>query len=362
MERYQPKEMNIFYSLTPQSGVNVVKTLAADYVGALVDPFMPALPDVARRASTMIGNGVDRAQKLRRGWMNPLTFPLAGELNTESAARWAARCLGGTNTPTVVTAATSWDIVTLMQPKSQGRFGKMTSLGFYIGGYDFMFPVGTGKFTASFSADNPVTFAADMVNPGYYTRIGSLTAGAGVLVPSTIPVAPTHHLMHPAATKVTFSDGTTRDYAADGDLISGSCSFDNQMKIRMIPGDPFITASTDPLFRKKGAYARDMHHGDRVPAASLVVAMTSDLRQWTLAQNGTDVTSLTYLFRSEDPISTSPEYYEFEWQFPLNELETVTTGTDGDDAALTLNFYPKTDPTTGSYVIQRVRTDVATLS
>lgn len=362
MERWQLKDENIFYSLTPQTSVNAVKTLAADYVGALVNATMPPLPDVAKRASNMVGNGVERAQKLKKGWMIPRTFSLGGELNCESAARWGIRNLGGTTTPTAVTADQSYDQVTLMQPKSQGRIAKMTSLGFYLGGYDYIFPVGVGKYSINFEGDNDVTFAADMVNPGFYSRISLIPAGAGILTTANIPAAPNHHLMHPAATRVTFSDGTTRDYAADGDLISGSCSFDNQMKIRQLPGDPFITPSTDPLFRKKGAYARDIHHGDRIPAATLKCAMTSDLRQWTLAQNGTDITSLTYLFRGEDPIGATPEYYEFEWVYPLSEIESVSSDTDGDDAALVMNFYPKTDPVTGSYLIQRVRTDAATMS
>jgi hypothetical protein len=247
-----------------------------------------------------------------------------------------------------------------MMPKSAGRFPKMTSIGFLNAGngYDFLFPAAVAKFGISFEGENDVAFQADMMTPGYFQRIGTLTPGAGVLVPGTVPAAPDHHLMHPAGTKVTFSDGLTRDYGADGDLISGSCSFDNQMKYRPLINDPFY----DPTDRRKGAYARDIHHGDRVPMATLKVAMTSDQRQWALAQAGTDITNLTFLFRGEDKIGASPEWYEFEWVYPLCEIEGVDADTDGDDLAVTMRFYPKADPVTGSYVVQRVRTGVATMS
>jgi hypothetical protein len=168
------------------------------------------------------------------------------------------------------------------------------------------------------------------------------------------PAPPDHHLMHPAATKVTFSNGVTIDFAADGDLISGACSLDNQIVVKQRPGDPFLLASN----RKAGAYARDIHRGQRVPAARLKVALAPDLSGFVMAQNGTEITSLIYLFRGEDPIGAAANnlFYEYEWKCPVSEIESVQSDPDGDDAAVTMNFYPKTDAVTGGYWIQRVRT------
>ena len=215
--------------------------------------------------------------------------------------------------------------------------------------------------TAIVAAANDATMNVNIAN-GTCTGLtaaptsANTTAGAApaVIVP---PTPPSHHLMHPAATKVTFSDGTTRDFAADGDLIGGACGLDNQIVVRQMPGDPFLLASN----RKAGAYARDIHRGARVPSASLKINPGTANLGFIIAQNGTDITSLTFLFRSEDPIGATPYFYEFEWKCMLAEIETVQSNPDGGDAAVMLNFYPKADAITGGYFIQRIRTDLATI-
>lgn len=184
------------------------------------------------------------------------------------------------------------------------------------------------------------------------------TAGAtgAALVP---PAPPEHHLMHPAATKVTFSNGQTIDFASDGDLISGACGLDNQVIVKQLPGDPFLVPSN----RKSGAYSRDTHRQTRVPSARIKTALDSKLKAFVMAQNGSDITSLTYLFRGEDSIGDSANgyFHEYEWKSPLSEIETVQSDPDGEDAAVTINFYPKTDPVTGGYWIQRIRTADSTI-
>lgn len=202
--------------------------------------------------------------------------------------------------------------------------------------------------TMNLSIDNGTCTGLTSALTSTNTRAGSVTAS--VIVP---PTPPTHHLMHPAATRVTFSDGTTRDFAADGDLISGACGLDNAIVVRQMPGDPFLVPSN----RKAGAYARDIHRGARVPTASLKINPGTANLPFILAQNGTAITSLTYLFRSEDPIGATAFFYEFEWKCMLAEIETVQSNPDGNDAAVMLNFYPEADAITGGYFIQRIRTD-----
>lgn len=185
------------------------------------------------------------------------------------------------------------------------------------------------------------------------------TAGALGTTVITPPTPPEHHLMHPAATRVTFSNGQTIDFAADGDLINGACGLDNQVIVKQLPGDPFLVPSN----RKSGAFSLDTHRQTRVPSARIKVALDATLKAFVMSQSGTDITSLTYLFRGEDPIGASANgyFHEFEWKCPLSEIQTVTSDPDGDDAAVTMNFYPKTDPVTGGYWIQRIRTDDSTI-
>lgn len=369
-DRIQLVDQNIFFGKLPDAAINTPFVLTADMVGGLLNSSMPPIPDVSRSADTMVGAGTERAQKLRKGWMIPTQISVGGLLNTETAARFGARALGGTRTVSAeLTPAGSlaFDITTNMQTKAQGRIPKLTTLGYDLGGYKFVYPsMAVSSYEISFEGENDVTWSATLTNTGLY-RLNSLAAtlvangfsaamaAALEINPVIVPPAPPdHHLMHPAATKVTFSNGSTIDFAADGDLISGACSLDNQVVVKQRPGDPFILAAN----RKAGAYARDIHRGQRVPAARLKVALDPALRAFVMAQNGTDITSLTYLFRSEDGIGAAANnyFYEYEWKCPLSEIETVVSDPDGDDAAHTINFYPKTDAVTGGYWIQRIRT------
>jgi len=374
-DRIQLIDQNIFLSKLAELSVNTPYVLTADFVGGLLNSSMPPIPDVSRTADAMVGDGNERAQKLRKGWLIPTQITVGGLLNTETASRFGNRCLGGTRTPSTEIApvgSLAFDVVTNMQTKAQGRIPKLTTLGYDLGGYRFVHPsVAVSDFQIQFQGEQDVTFTATLINPGLY-KLNALAAtliaagfsadmAAALAIDPVIapPAPPDHHLMHPAATKVTFSNGATIDFAADGDLIAGTCGLNNQVVVKQRPGDPFILAGN----RKAGAYARDIHRGTRIPMASLHVALDPNLRAFVMAQSGTDITSLTYLFRSEDPIGASVNnfFYEFEWKCPLAEIENVQSNPDGDDAAVTMNFYPKADAVTGGYWIQRIRTTDVTI-
>jgi hypothetical protein len=351
--RFQLSDVQAMISTVPETGINVPVTGADDFTGMMLNSMMPPIPELQKTPSTMIGDGVERAQKLRRGWWIPGQITVGGQLNTETAARLGGRNLSGLRTSTeVVAAAGAWDVVTNQQTKAQGRIPKLSAIGFFLGGYDFVWPsMACNNFEITFEGDNDVNFTAALINTGFWQRLGDI-------VPAIVPPAPNYHkLMHPAATRVTFSDGTTIDYATQGDLLSGSCGNGNNMVVRGLPGDPFIV----PGDHMSGAYARDIHRGRRDPTARMKVAMDDALYEFTLARSGQDVTSLTYLFVSDEKIAATAYDYEFEWKFPLAEIQVVRSDTDGDDAAIDLEFYPKKDTVSGAFVIQRVRTDDDTL-
>lgn len=368
-ERFDLIDLNIFISKLAQSALNTPYILTADFVGALVNSMMPPIPDVARTSDQQIGDGKER-RKLKKGWIIPQELPFGGSLNAETAARFGARCLGGSRTVSAELAvgAGAYDITTLMQTKAQGREPKLSTIGFDLGGFKFVYPdMAVESYEMAFSGTEDATWSATLRNTGMHklnllvaaiealgfsaAHAAALAIGAAVIVP---PAAPTHHDMHPAATKVTFHDGvTTVDFAADGDLISGGCSLGNGLVVDQLPGDPFLV----PTERKKGAYARDIHRGARVPAARVKVYLPSDLYAFVLAQNATPITNLTYLFRSDDNIGESAYFYEQEWIAPVGEIESVASDPQGNSGAVTINFYPDTDPVTGGYWKQRTRTD-----
>lgn len=347
--RFQLQDIEAIMNKVPETGINVPRVLTADFVGMRLNAMMPPIPEVQKIPGTMIGDGQERSQHLRRGWNIPMQLTIGGQLNCETAARLGARSLSGTRTSTeVVALAGAFDVVTNQQTKAQGRVPNLTTMAFLLGGYDFLIPsLAVNNFEISFEGENDVNFTANLINTGYFKRLVDITPA---IVP---PAAPAHHLMHPAATKVTFSDGTTIDYANEGDLLSGSCGNGNNVVVRQLPGDPFIT----PGNRQSGAYGRDIHRGRRDPFARLKVAMDASLYEFTLARSGSDITSLTYLFVSDEKIGITAYDYEFEWKFPLCEVQAVASDTDGEDAALNLEFYPKKDAVSGGFAIQRIRTD-----
>lgn len=370
-ERYQLIDTQIFLSKLAETATNTPYVLTADYVGALINSMMPAFPDVNRTGDGHIGDGKER-RKLRRGWINPFQLPIGGSLNCETAARIGNRLLSGTRTASAEltpSGSTAYDVTTIQQTKAQGRIPKLSTIGFDIGAYKFVHAsCAVSSFEIAFNGSGDVTWAAQLMGTGMYKvnllqaaleSAGFTTAQATAIKIGTVlivpPTPPTHHLMHPAATKVTFSDGTTRDFASDGDLIAGGCGMQQNVVVKQLPGDPFIVTGV----RKSGAYARDVHRGTRVPSAQIQVALQSDLRSWVLSQNGTQITSLTYLFRSEEPIGdpVNGYFYEFEWTCPVAEVEAVQSNPDGEDAAIIMSFYPENDPTTDGYWIQRIRTD-----
>lgn len=373
--KFQLIDQNIFLSKLKETAINTPWLTTADFVGGKLNSGMPPIPDVTRTADQMVGDGSERSQKLRKGWLIPIQIPVGGPLNTETAARIATRNLGGTRTPSAEltpVGSLAFDVTTLMQTKAQGRIPAYTTMGYDLGGYKFVYPsLSVTNFEITFEGENDVNWTANLIGTGLY-RINLLEAAlvangftaaqAAVLAINPIivpPAPPEHHLMHPAATKVTFSNGSTIDFAADATLVGGACGLDNQVIVKQQPGDPFLV----PTNRKSGAYSRDTHRQTRVPSARLKVALDETLKPFVISQSGTDITSLTYLFRGEDSIGDPANNYfhEFEWKCPLAEIETVQSDPDGDDAAVTMNFYPKTDPITGGYWIQRIRTNDATI-
>lgn len=369
--KFQMTDQDALLSKVADSAINVGQYLSALFVKMRLNEMMPPLPEVQRIPDNMIGDGTERSMKLRKGWSIPREIPISGLLNTETAARLGTRALGGTRSSVAVTAATSYDVTTLCQTKLQGRVPKLSTLAFLLGGYDFIWPsMGVRDFGIAFDAENNVTFNANLINTGIYrhnaiaadliTRgfdaayAAALENAVPIVAPSTTPE---HHLMHPAATRCTFSNGVTIDFGDEAELLSGTCSLNNNIVVRQLPKDPFLV----PTKRKSGAYARDIHRGKREPLARIKISLNEQLDGFLLAQNGTDITSLIFQFGSDDEIGATPEFYEFEWKFPVAEIETVQSDTDGDDGALTMSFYPKTDAVTGGYVIQRIRTGDATI-
>jgi hypothetical protein len=331
------------------------------------------MPGVETIVSQMVGAGSERPQRLGRGWSELIEFPISGDLNTETGASLGGRHLGGDRTVSAELAvgAGAYDITTKQQRKGQGRTPKMSTIGFDFGSFKYVYPsLAVQAFNISWAGKEKPKFTANMRNTGYWlynataeelealgfdAAFAAAIAIEPVIVP---PVAPVHHTMHPAAVRVTFADSTgTVDYAAEADLLGGQCGMTQEIDIEQGAGDVFFV----PNNRKLGCYARVLHRGDREPSASLDVNWQSDLHAFSLGMNGKEITSLEYLFQSDDHIGNSNYWYEFSWKCAVSQIMSVKSNPKGKKAAATINFYPNPEAVTGAYWEQRIRTHDNTL-
>ncbi|HEX8653109.1 MAG TPA: hypothetical protein VF708_19990 [Pyrinomonadaceae bacterium] len=357
IERYLLPEM-IGYISKVACAVNTIPTTLASYTKFLCDMFQPPIPDVPLIPDGQIGGGSERPRNYRPGWVDPLAFNISGRVNTHITARLGSRCLGGEVSSNAVTAAASYDITTLTQRGSEGRLPKFSAIGFLVGGYDYILNLAVDSMELSFEGDRNVDYTAAVRGTGYHKRA---VADIAAVIPANVSGSEldAYHLMHPAGVVVTFTDGTpaTIDFGADGDLLAGRCSLGQGISINPLPNDSFMDAAD----WYTGAYARDIHRTSRVPVASLDVAVRSDLADFILTQRKKDVTNLIFKFRSADKIGVTTERYEFEWKYPVARLGRVASNPKGDVAAVSMTFEGKPDATDG-FVIQRVRTDLPTIS
>jgi hypothetical protein len=355
MDRFETPRMIAFITNAAQA-INVLPTVNAAYKKFLCDEMMPPSPSAPLIPDGQIGGGTPRSRNWRPGHLRPFQFPITGRLNTHIAARFGSRLLGGEVSSQAVTAAASYDVTTLTRRlDDEGRVPPFSGIGFLIGGYDYVLSLAMNSMEISFDGDRNVDYSCQVFGGGFRREISNNPG----IIPATIDASELdeYHTMVPAGTRVTWYDGQTVNFGTDANILSGACSYGNNIVAMPLPEDPFL----DPADWYSGAYPRDIHITDQDPMARLDIAMTQDFAGYTLAQAKNPVTNLTYLFRSADLIGVTPERFEFEWKYPVARCIAAETGTKGKLATVGLQFYGEPDATDG-LLIQRVRTNLATIS
>lgn len=355
--KHQIDELIGILSKQPETGVNVPRLLTAEFVGMLMDGFMPPLPKPQILTDEdQIGDGNEWGEKLRIGWWLPQQLNYNAKLNTENALRFMLRGLGGTIVDAAVTAAASYDHTGIMQTRAQGRVPKLSTIGYLLGGYDFLHAsMAVNSWDITWEGNNEPKIAVQLVNTGYHLHINDVA-------PAIVPPDPeTHHYIHPNTINVTFNDGSVIDLGAEGRILGGSCGLTNNIVVKQMPQDPWLDlTAANP--RKTGAYARDIHRGKREAAPTARVSLEDDLNEWLMLRDGTILTSLEYVFGSDDLIGVTEEYFEIAVKYPRLQMFAVDENPDGEDAALALTFRPKKDLVSGGLVTVRGRNGTAAMS
>ncbi len=353
MSRFQLSDVEVAISKIVETAINTPQSVGTNFVGALMSATPPPTPQANLITDDgMVGDGNEWGDDQRLDYWQPATPSIGGQLNTEIAGRLLLRGLGGTVSDAAVTASTSYDHSAAMQSKAQGRTPKLSTLLMALGGADFMWPsMAVNEWQASFSGVDPVQFTAALMNTGFWRDLS-------VDFPSlAIPAPGAYHYMYPVQTSVIFNDGSVVDYASDGRLLAGSIGFSNGIVVRGLPGDSLLTAGAP----RSGAYARDIHRGQRDATASLRVSLDENFAEFTKYKSQADITGLTYLFRG-DLIGAGPDYYEVEVRMPRCKIKSVVIEGDGDDAAIAIEFWRRRDTVSGGLLTARVRNDQPTYS
>jgi hypothetical protein len=355
MTRQLLEDAQIIYSLAPETGVNVPYLLTAEFGSALINSYMPKVPQPTKVKDEQVGRGTEFGGKPRNMYWPPLDETIGGMLSTEFPAILATRCWGGSIANAVAAASVAWNHTVSLQTKAQGRTPKLTTWAWILGGYDFLHAsCAIDSFEISFSGSDTPSWSAHLINTGYsWKRLRDITPAIDP------PAVPTYHYMHPAGVNATFNNGGLVDFGADGRVVSGRCGMNNQVVVIPHGQDPFRIMSP-AVNRKSGAYARDIHRRKRVYTPTLKVSMDEDLDEFIDSRDNTDITDLTYLFAGELIGASTTHSYEFEIKYPLSTL-MVDSDPDNDDAGISMSFDIDRDDAPGGIAILRIKNGTSTI-
>jgi hypothetical protein len=296
----------------------------------------------------LIGRGDEWASQADPDYAYQTAFTFADRLNTTQLALLAARMLSGTITSTEVVASSGvYDHVIEMKASNLDPQLKSSSLGFELGGFDFILGgmVGNSLQIAAQGGQAP-NYQAEFLGTGIWDFMASQTPA--LVLPDAVDQ---NYVGQRSQTSVEFNDGTVFDITGDGRLDSYNLQFSNNLitgERRL--GDPIVDSTDD----NSPAYPRQLTRGERTLAASIGVYVANDKRGYLAHLANTEITNFKMTSSGNREIGTSGFYHEFEVIIPSAVITTPSLGGDRK-GIITLNFEPLFDPTSGEDGIFKIR-------
>jgi hypothetical protein len=346
---------------TPED-FNTVITDGADF-HRLETRGNPILLPVLGKSDTLdlVGSGFEFPQSPLHVnfWQQPV-IPLSGDVNFDFFVLLLSRVFSGVNAvPTTVATAAREHILLLQQDDDPlGRQLASSNLVTSIGYVDNSNPGADVQWTGVVGDSVQIqqsgaalpTWNVELVGSGGFIRpVPVLTRADFPALVGDITADYPHLQSFGAAVNINYTDGTLINLATEGRIRSWSFQFNNNARRDdQRPGDPFRVAD-DPT---SGAYVNRLLRGRRTCGAQVVVSLSEELAEFVTMQQNRIVDNLQFAMKGELIAGATPNTnYTLEVNIPKAQLRTITPGNEGDDATLTLDWYPLKG--TGEYVSAR---------
>jgi hypothetical protein len=325
---------NIAISKLPETSLSTMKTLAADFDGAVTSALNIQIPGVEKILNRgLIGTGDEFATQADPDYATHTGITFTDRLNTGQFAKLVAGVLSGTITSgEVVASSGAYDHDVEMKASDLDPQLKSRTVAFELGGYDFLMGGMVGNnMSITVQGGAAPTYQVELVGTGVYDYMASQS-------PSLVLPAPTaqKYVGQRSQTTLSFNDGTVFDMSSLGRAESFNLNFSNNIitgERRL--GDPL----TDSADSNAGAYVRQLTRGERTLQLSMGVYVGDDKRGYLAHLANTEITDLTFLSVSNTVIGATVYRHEVEVIVPKSVITSASLG--GDRKGITtFNFEP----------------------
>lgn len=345
----------IAISKAPEASLNAMKTLAAEFDGALTSAFNITLPNIEKIISdNLVGSGDEFPLSSDNDYVSHPGITFSDRVNTSLFSILAARFMSGTVTSTQVAATTAYDHVIEAQSTSADPQLKSSTVACKMGGLDLMLAGMVGNsLQIGFSGAALPTYSVEMIGSGKFAYMADQ---APALVLPTPAVQ--DYMGSIAAINVTLNDGTLLDLGAAGRLSAFNLQASNNVVTGdRRPGDAFRTPG-DIL---TGAFVGRLTRGVRSLSTSLSFYCDDAKREWLDHLNNTTITAFSFKMVGKK-IGATIHSHEVEITIPKSVFRSYSIQDNNSKLLSTVDIQPLKDGSTTGLFKMRIRNDKTTLA
>jgi Phage tail tube protein len=345
---------NIALSKLPETTINDIADLAAEFDGAVTSGYNITLPNVEKIISeNLVGTGDEFPLTSDNDYFSHPSITFSDRVNTTQFARLLARFMSGTSTPVAVGATDAFDHTLQQQASTADPQLKSSTVAAKMGGLDLiMGGMVANSLQVGFTAPAQPTYSVEMIGSGKLEYMADQTPA--LVLPA--PVAQ-DYMGSIAAIALTLNDGTSFDLSAAGRVQAFNIQASNNVITGdRRPGDPFQTGGNPD----SGAFTNRMTRGVRTVSASLSIYCDDNKREWLDHLNNTTITAL--VFKMVGRIADDTSRHEVEFTIPKAIFRTVSVTDNNGKLLYNIEIVPLKDASIAGLFSARIRNLMTTLA